>query len=350
MARKPPTDSVLAAAAAKRLPSLPGAVSSPPPYLLEDAPFDVRTFFATPPPDQNAAPLYFDALFEFSTEVGECFPETEQQQRSPIVRQRQQRSYELQQRRLQNEDAVSSRELDRALQDYAAGFEKLDLAQQRPACVFESAIGIAALLPHAQAAREVARWSDIKTQRDVEEGRFDEALKNIERLLRLSRDLRRRGSSVSQLVCVAINSSCYQGCVKRVLAAPNLTAEECDRLLEVLVLHERQAVDPLVEALRSEYVMMRSTLHDVKYRTGEFDPEFMKNELEVDSIGAVITGLTYGGSGSDHKAAKIDTYAAQMTDRGLRKRSCHGERSVPICHRGNGSSLSTSSRGNLHRL
>ena len=58
VARSLSTDSGKGTAAAKRLPGLPGAISSPPAYLLGDAPFEVRAFFETPPANQNAAPLY----------------------------------------------------------------------------------------------------------------------------------------------------------------------------------------------------------------------------------------------------------------------------------------------------
>ena len=38
-----------------------------------DAPFDVVKFFAAVPRDQNAAPLYLDALFEFGSELEDVF-------------------------------------------------------------------------------------------------------------------------------------------------------------------------------------------------------------------------------------------------------------------------------------
>ena len=38
-------------------------------------PFDVNALFAAPPPEENSAPLYLDALFEFGKEVAICFPE-----------------------------------------------------------------------------------------------------------------------------------------------------------------------------------------------------------------------------------------------------------------------------------
>src|ERR1700722_12744045 len=46
---------------------LPGAVSVPPNWMLneEDQPFDIRAFYSPISPDQNAAPLYLEALAEF---------------------------------------------------------------------------------------------------------------------------------------------------------------------------------------------------------------------------------------------------------------------------------------------
>ena len=57
------------------LPGLPGAVTKPPAWLLGNAPFDVAAFLAAPAPDDNAAPRYLDALFEFGPEVAVCFPQ-----------------------------------------------------------------------------------------------------------------------------------------------------------------------------------------------------------------------------------------------------------------------------------
>ena len=297
---------------ASRHPVLPGAVTSLPSFLLADAPFDIAKHFESPPADKNAAPLYLDALFEFSSDVGVCFTQQEQQLRLPIAKGRLERTYSLHLRRDQNEGSVSAHELDAALEELAVGFEKLDAAQRRPQCVFETGLGLGALLPHVQAAREVSRWTDIKTQRDLERGQWDDAHHNIERLLRLSRDLRRRGASVSQLVSVAIDGQAYEGPVKRLLAAPGLTAEHCDRLLATLVQHQQQAIDPGAEAMRNDYVTTRTVLHDLQHRTGEFDPRFMKEELETDSIGDLIGGLS--SMGHVMPSARIDAIVAKMTD------------------------------------
>ena len=269
-------------------------------------------FFETPAADRNAAPLYLDALFEFSTDVNICFTEPERQKRRAIVEPRQKRASGIHARRVQNENLVSAQELDATLEELAPGFQKLDAAQQRPKCVFETGLGIAAVLPHAHAAREVGRWTEIKTQRDVEGGQWDDAQKNIERLLRLSRDLRRRGVGVSQLVSIAIDNQAYEGPVKRLLAAPGLTVEHCDRLLATLAQHQQQAVNSAVQALRSEYVVTRTVLHEIQHRTGDFEPNFMREELGTDSIGDVITGLLMNSNSS--RSATVDAIVAKMTD------------------------------------
>jgi hypothetical protein len=56
-------------------PKLPGAVARPPSGIGLGAPFDVAAYFAAPPLDLNAAPLYLDALFEFDPGMAVCSPE-----------------------------------------------------------------------------------------------------------------------------------------------------------------------------------------------------------------------------------------------------------------------------------
>src|SRR6516162_1581339 len=47
-------------------PSLPGAVRKLPEWLKKNAPFDVVRHFVIVPPEENAAPLYLEALYEFA--------------------------------------------------------------------------------------------------------------------------------------------------------------------------------------------------------------------------------------------------------------------------------------------
>jgi hypothetical protein len=56
-------------------PRLPGAVTKVPAWIATNAPFDVARFSEPVPPHKNAAPLYLNKLFEFSSELVICFTE-----------------------------------------------------------------------------------------------------------------------------------------------------------------------------------------------------------------------------------------------------------------------------------
>jgi RNA polymerase sigma factor (sigma-70 family) len=79
-------------------PSLPSTVTQPPVWLTKDAPFDVAAFFAVPPPEENAAPRYLEALFEFGSQLAVCFLEgPERESRKQAVEQRSRRFAEIDQ-------------------------------------------------------------------------------------------------------------------------------------------------------------------------------------------------------------------------------------------------------------
>ena len=58
-------DSRLSADGALVYPSFPDAVTEVPPWNDAKPPFDLAEFLKAPPAEENAAPLYLDALFEF---------------------------------------------------------------------------------------------------------------------------------------------------------------------------------------------------------------------------------------------------------------------------------------------
>src|SRR6516225_4794682 len=139
-------------------PSLPGAVRRPPAWLGKDVPFDVAAFFAAPPASQNAAPLYLDALFEFSGELASCFPAgAATDARTTEGRERSQRLSPLLDAFARNPASVDRAALKAAIASFETAFQMLDDAQKRPRCVFENGIGVATLLPHVQASRQVVR-------------------------------------------------------------------------------------------------------------------------------------------------------------------------------------------------
>jgi hypothetical protein len=239
-------------------PRLPGAVSEPPAWL-KDAPFDIAKFFEMPPPQENAAPLYLDAFYEFSPEMEMCFPH-DQRQRTSIVRERVRRSAGTLEAFHTDPAAVPIAQVDATLAEFSEGFRKLEVAQRRPRCVFAIGLNYDAVLPHAQVARQVIRLLKLQVYSDLARHDYDHALLCLERSLRISRDLRPRGPLITQLVSVAIDSVCANEVVPLLLADPGLRQEQCKRLLDILVRHEKDCIDSFKIGIEAEYVLTRSLL------------------------------------------------------------------------------------------
>ena len=171
-------------------PRFKDGVAFPPPETVSGAPFDVAKLFDAPSLAQNAAPLYLDALWEFSSELMSCFPqgpESDARQHAMLARNKQETEVELALDK--NPKSVPAAEIDAMLANYDVGFRKLAEAQLREPCVFQTGVGFTALLPHVQAARQVARVAGIKVRRELERGQIDDAIADVATLLRLTRDL-----------------------------------------------------------------------------------------------------------------------------------------------------------------
>jgi len=250
-------------------PSLPTALTEVPNWLIADSPFDVAEFLEVPPQHQNAAPLYLDALFEFSV-LSDVFSPQEQQRREPIVWQREEEFWPLYKAWEKDPASVDEVALDAAVAEYAIGFEKLARAQQRPECVFQTGPYLNSLMGHAVGSRCVVRVVACRTWLDLKKGSIEPPIEGVETVLRLSRDLRPRGAWVSQLASISTDSMCYEQIVLAILTAAGIGVEHCDELLAVLSEHETEAIDPFLAGLRAEYVMMRFFLHDLEHRTGQF--------------------------------------------------------------------------------
>jgi RNA polymerase sigma factor (sigma-70 family) len=265
-------------------PSIPGAVSRPPAWLVNVAPFDVAAFFAAPSDEENAAPRYLDALFEFGRELEVCFPEgPDRESRKRAADERAGRFIPVFQAWRNNPASVPAARIDAVVAEYDTGFRKLDWAQRRPQCVFETGIGVTARIPHAQAAGQVGRVARLKVRRELERGEIEAALRDLARLLRLSRDLRPRGVMIVDIAAGALDQAAVDGVVGPMLAAPGLSAAHCDRLLALLSEHESRSVDPYSEGLRAEYLSHRTTLHDLVH-----DQARLRKEWE--SIGGRVGG------------------------------------------------------------
>jgi len=277
----------------REYPSLPDAISALPTWLIEtpNAPFDLADYGKMPDPDDNAAPLYLDALYEFSSDVETCFPDSERAQRTPVVRSRQEQLNKLHTRWLENRAAVTLAEVNALLAEYKVGFQKLEAAQRKPECVFQTGVSIAALLPHAQSARSVARAACLRGWSDCQQGNLDAAIQVAEDMFRLGRDINRRGQQISALVATACDRLVCDQILRDVLLHPDLTIQQCDRLLSVVREHAQKSDSRWRRAIQGDYVMARTTVHDLQYRAGFFSPEAI-DEFGLDR--EKLQGNTYG--------------------------------------------------------
>lgn len=245
-------------------PRFKDGVAMPPPEAVAGAPFDVVKAFAAPTFDQNAAPLYLDALYEFGIEMRSCYPEgIENEARFQAISARGKRITPAWDAFNNDPNSVPAADLDAVLAEYKEGFRKLAEAQKRELCVFQTGVGFTALLPHAQTARQVARMAQIKIKREIDKGEIDAAIADVKTVLRLSRDMQPRGYLISQLVIGAMTTVAGKQMVEPILAAPGLSAAQCDKLMAVLSEFEAKSVDPYAESLAMEYVGVRVTLWDL---------------------------------------------------------------------------------------
>ncbi len=244
-------------------PRLPEAVSKPPAWLGAEAPFDVAKFFNAPRRERNAAPLYLDALFEFGAEIAVCYPEgSERERRRLAALDRSKRYFDFVQSLSNNRSAAAPDAVCEIIKLYNVGFRKLAEAQRRDQCVFETGLSFTALLPHAQVARQVARIADLRVERAVQRGDLDAAIRDVETVLRLTRDLQARGVMITQLVRSAITQVVGVKMVAAILSSPKLQSKHCYNLLNVLAAHDQKASDGYAEGLRAEYIAVRSTIRD----------------------------------------------------------------------------------------
>jgi hypothetical protein len=243
-------------------PALPGAVTEMPSWLNERAPFDMVGFFSAPPGDENAAPRYLEALFEFGPEVEVCFPEgAERQRRKMAVEEKLGRFWPIFRSWTKDPRSITAEQIDHLLSEFDAGFHRLDLAQQIPRCVFQSGLGVTTRIPHVQSVGHVVRVTRLKVYREIERVELDAAIRDCARLLRLSRDLIARGTLVTQMVSSSTARSAVEYVMMPLLKAPGLTAEHCDQILKILEEHEKGQIDPYSQGLRGEYASVRATIH-----------------------------------------------------------------------------------------
>lgn len=280
------------------VPVLPRARTQRPDWWQADEPFDIAEFWVVVPAEQNAAPLYLDAFYEFHPSVEACYPLDVRQQRTAAVTQRSQRSFQMQVARTGSPPKLDATELDAVLAEHATGFQKLATAQQRPHCAFDVGWDGAAQGPLIIAGQEVTRLGKLSVERDIARRDLDAAIRTTGVVLRLSRDLRVRTPLVTQYLADSIETVVMTGFVTPILQAPALKTAQCDALLRLLVQHESalKEFNPALSRLRGDYLLRRMLLHDAQQAVGEFAPDRVKNAFgrPCESVGAaLLAGVNY---------------------------------------------------------
>jgi hypothetical protein len=245
-------------------PRLRGAATRPPEGIGPDAPFDVVAFFAAPPAELDAAPLYLEALFEFEPDLANCFPPGAETTHRKEIAKRRKRSIESLYAELTKDPAsVSDKAIDELVAELEPALHRVEDAQRRAQCVFQTSLDIVDPLPHAQAARQVDRLLALKTRRCVARGDIETPLHDLEVDLRLARDLRPRGPMLSQLVATAMTWGAMDQVIPTLLASPSFRDEHGRRLLALLGRHETVSIDGYQEGLRFQYLILRQILTDI---------------------------------------------------------------------------------------
>lgn len=242
-------------------------------------PFDVESYLRLPSPDSNAAPLYLDALYEFDNDVALLLGGNPRSARELAAQSHKARIMDLHRRWESDRNAVTDGQIAPMLSSLLTGFKKIETAQTRPECVFETGRSISAIAPHASAARIFLKAAVLKTDHELNRSDVDAAIRNVDTVLRLSRDLRPQGPMVCQFIASMLSGVNLTQITGPILSHPSLTVAQCDQLLEILETHEGKAIDCYAEGLRANYLMQQILLHDIEHGSGDFSPEGLQSSF-----------------------------------------------------------------------
>lgn len=299
----------------RSFPSIPHAVTSLPPAIADGAPFDVGEYFRVPEESENAAKLYFDAMFEFSPDLKDCFPPEDVKRRLQLAKERQKRFYAIWPSNSKRPTNADVAQVDRLLAELKTGFSKLDEAQKRSKCVFEPGMGIAPLTPHIFAARNINRVLHLKIREDLGRGDLDEAIGHLAIALRLARDIRPRGEIVTQLASFVMNKAICTEMLPRILVDSRLTLKQCDRLLGLFNTHAQTLPNAIDIGFKTEQLRLRKILYELEHKSGEFTRERILEGAAGEKItptpGAIFSLIvTFDW---DEQRERYDRMISQMT-------------------------------------
>ena len=327
----------------RRFPSIPGAVTKTPIWLKATG-LPVDGFFRSPAWEENAAPLYLDALFEISASMRVCFREFDVEQRLPATRNRSTRFVRLF-NQIKMAEETDDRDLLQTLSQFDTAFAKLKDAQALSECVFEQDIDISAETPHITAASEAIQVFSMRIRQEIGAQKLSNAIESIDVMLRLCRDLRPRASSRTQLRILEFDSAVLR-MIPEVLRSPELEVEHCDALVKALIRHERQAVDPFDTSVIADFIAFNKLHRDVELNAGRFAPKYLAEAYGAENAtaGYVIATelLDLPGEQVLDKIKEVNDYVHQLDDESRQRNrellvevfgSLHNLRTLPLRER-----------------
>ena len=264
--------------------TLPSGVVNPPGWVNadRDEPFDVQAYFEScRPPADNAAPLYFAAMADMNPYMDFVYPQDQWESRVSEVKAFQEEicqalGMDMPLYEALSKGLVSEADIDHILADAQPTLKKIAFAQQRPRCVFISSLDPSPRGEHLFAARVFTCLCQYRAYHASKLGDKEESKKVLAQMLRLSRDLRPRGWIWCQFIARLVENEALRGLALFTLPQKGLTFKDCDRLAALLIEHRREAIPPMQEGLRMEYIILRSMIHDLQ--TGRHaGEEYLKN-------------------------------------------------------------------------
>jgi hypothetical protein len=251
---------------------IPGSDLSVPVWAgqRDDEPFDVKMHLEQRREKHTEAEcVYFTALAEISPDLATLANDDRRDQRIESATALKKRISDYDVNAPGNEpETAETRELLATLRPV---FDRMDQAQQFETCVFSTGMQLSQVLPHISAVRDFSRVGVMHIRNVKDSNNFEDIVKVLDRLLRLSRDIELRGPMIQQLVLYAVERVALHGIQYEVLTRQTLTRAQCEALIDLVRRPESELSDPLLEGVRSEYVIDANTLHGLQQGTLNFE-------------------------------------------------------------------------------
>ncbi|MCP4887982.1 MAG: hypothetical protein GY904_15360, partial [Planctomycetaceae bacterium] len=285
---------------------VPNGWTKLPDWMVKDLPFDANVYYGIDERRNREVP-YLKAFLEIDYQSAcDAIPDVEStpefEARYAAARHKNDAFYELWDKHVEYRDDVGKRisinpegvkALNRLMKEYDAGIELIRTAQQREDCFFHIEVDTASINAHQMMARQIAK---ILSVRCILNPSHDRAIDDVRMILQLKRDLQKLGRTVAQMSLYASEEICFNWMVLTVLENPDLQKDQLDELIDVLSEHYHgiQEIDPAIEAVRYEYMMLYNLLRQLE--TGEYDARQRSKNQDLNQAlsepGMVIHELT----------------------------------------------------------